>query len=186
MYWKELPGKWVLIKKRSALELGHYIWLPNLTYCTCAIAPTTEITIYEAIQCWRCCMACCEYGLAPEFVMLDWCGTALLQGTTVLCVMVRPYLVSHLFPFIVCCVEKWAHLLACPILPVCHVHIVSYCPEVFVVVRGLPYPVPCVYGCRALDCCTTPCHSFSHCLSHLWYVCPSVPVLVLVGTWFCI
>ena len=31
----------------------------------------TEITIYEAIQHWRCCVACCEYGLDPEFIMLD-------------------------------------------------------------------------------------------------------------------
>jgi len=30
-----------------------------------------EITIYEAIQRWRRCVACCEYGLAPEFIMLD-------------------------------------------------------------------------------------------------------------------
>src|SRR5229473_2744650 len=100
--------------------------------------------------------------------------------------MVCPYLVSHLFPFIVHHVKKWARLLACPMLPICHVCIMSYCPKVFVIVRGLPYPVPRVYGCHALDCHTTLSHSFSHCFSHLWYVCLSVPVLVLVGTQFCI
>ena len=31
----------------------------------------SEMTIFEAIQHWRHCVACCEYGLAPEFIMLD-------------------------------------------------------------------------------------------------------------------
>src|SRR5216684_8826663 len=43
------------------------------TQCLCLVSLSfdAEITIYEAIQCWRCCVACCKYGLAPEFVMLD-------------------------------------------------------------------------------------------------------------------